>query len=200
MEPPLLEELGINFEHIWAKTYAVMVPNRAIDITYLDETDLAGPLVFALIFGFCLLFTGKVHFGYIYGFGGFGCVSITLLLNLLGESKSMDVWKTVSVLGLVAHDSFAISLISLRQQMLASLHQLYMLIYCLLPVVVLSALDIVLNLKGTLGLLLAVVAMCWCTVTATKLLESYLSMRAQRYLIAYPIGLFYSCFLLITIF
>jgi hypothetical protein len=27
-EPPLLEELGINFDHIWAKTQAVLIPTK----------------------------------------------------------------------------------------------------------------------------------------------------------------------------
>lgn len=34
-EPPLLEELGINFEHIWSKTLAVVLPTKKIDINYL---------------------------------------------------------------------------------------------------------------------------------------------------------------------
>lgn len=34
-EPPLLEELGINFEHIWSKTLAVILPTKKIDINYL---------------------------------------------------------------------------------------------------------------------------------------------------------------------
>lgn len=34
-EPPLLEELGINFEHIWSKTLAVILPTKRIDINYL---------------------------------------------------------------------------------------------------------------------------------------------------------------------
>lgn len=29
-EPPLLEELGVNFEHIWKKTQAVMYPTKVI--------------------------------------------------------------------------------------------------------------------------------------------------------------------------
>lgn len=29
-EPPLLEELGINFEHIWRKVYAVLILQRDI--------------------------------------------------------------------------------------------------------------------------------------------------------------------------
>ncbi len=59
-EPPLLEELGINFEHIWAKTRAVLVLTKRIDSLHLEDTDLAGPLVFALVFGFLLLLKGKV--------------------------------------------------------------------------------------------------------------------------------------------
>lgn len=34
-EPPLLEELGINFEHIGSKTLAVILPTKRIDINYL---------------------------------------------------------------------------------------------------------------------------------------------------------------------
>lgn len=29
-EPPLLEELGIHFDHIWAKTQAVLIPTKVI--------------------------------------------------------------------------------------------------------------------------------------------------------------------------
>jgi hypothetical protein len=169
-EPPLLEELGINFEHIWVKTKVVMVPVKNINVTYLDDTDLAGPLVFALIFGFLLLFSGKVHFGYIYGFGAFGCVALTLVLNLLSE-KPIDVWRTLSVLG-----------------------------YCILPIVGLSAVNVILDLTGFVGLLFSIFCVCWSTMAATKLFELYLDMREQRWLIAYPIILFYCCFVLITVF
>ncbi|CAN0172100.1 unnamed protein product, partial [Phaeothamnion confervicola] len=142
------------------------------DITYLDDTDLAGPLVFCLIFGACLLFTGKVHFGYIYGFGLFGCVATTLVLNLLSPGdKPIDVWKTCSVLG-----------------------------YCLLPVIGLAALNVVMDLRGAAGLALAASAVLWCSFAATRLFEQYLAMRPQRWLVAYPVALLYTCFVLITIF
>lgn len=39
-EPPLLEELGINFEHIWSKTLAVILPTKKIDINYLVSLGL----------------------------------------------------------------------------------------------------------------------------------------------------------------
>ncbi|CAM9403449.1 unnamed protein product [Sphacelaria rigidula] len=169
-EPPLLEELGINFEHIWSKTLAVILPTKRIDINYLDDTDLAGPLVFCLCFGLCLLLTGKPHFGYIYGFGMFGCAATFMVLNLIGE-KPIDVWKTASVLG-----------------------------YCLLPVIGLAALGIVKDLTGHVGHMLGGIAVVWCTISATRLFEEYLDMRRQRYLVAYPVGLLYACFVLITVY
>lgn len=54
-EPPLLEELGINFEHIWVKTQSVLLPTKKINEHILDDADLAGPLVFCFVFGMCLL-------------------------------------------------------------------------------------------------------------------------------------------------
>lgn len=55
VEPPLLEELGINFQHIWTKTVAVMIPTKKLDPEILADSDLAGPIVFFAIQGFCLL-------------------------------------------------------------------------------------------------------------------------------------------------
>lgn len=45
-EPPLLEELGVNWSHIQAKTLAVLNPFRRIDQHLMDDSDLAGPLLF----------------------------------------------------------------------------------------------------------------------------------------------------------
>ena len=87
----------------------------------MDDADLAGPLFFLLAFGCFLLLTGKVHFGYIYGFGVSGCVAMYLVLNLLSV-KEIDMWRVCSILG-----------------------------YGLLPVIVLAFLGIALSLKSTLG-------------------------------------------------
>lgn len=78
-EPPLLEELGINFDQITQKTLAVVNPLRTTDANILKDSDLAGPLVFCLAFGCFLLLSGKVSFGYIYGIGVMGkCVKVTV--------------------------------------------------------------------------------------------------------------------------
>lgn len=117
-EPPLLEELGIHFDHIWVKTQSVLNPMKKIDEHILDDTDLAGPLVFCFLFGVCLLLSAKVHFGYIYGFGVLGCGFVYLLMNLMSQSRSIDIYRVCSVLG-----------------------------YCLLPIIALAFINILFRVK-----------------------------------------------------
>lgn len=55
-EPPLLEELGINFSHIMGKTLAVLVPFRKTgNDLHVNDDDLAGPLIFGVLLGCFLL-------------------------------------------------------------------------------------------------------------------------------------------------
>ena len=54
-EPPLLEELGVNFGAIGTKTSAVLMLHKPIDASVLRDADLAGPLVFCVVLGLCLL-------------------------------------------------------------------------------------------------------------------------------------------------
>lgn len=143
-EPPLLEELGINFEHIRLKTMAVLNPLKVLSISFLiciyakqiadaesiTDQDLAGPLVFCMLFGIALLLHGKVHFGYIYGIGAqmkmplktdvfsgvLGCVGMYGLLNAMAPS-GISATCTASVLG-----------------------------YCMLPMALLSLLRVVVTL------------------------------------------------------
>ena len=177
-EPPLLEELGINLQHIFIKTRAVVLPlarfgHETQSVMHDDTDDLAGPLVFALALGGELLLTGKLQFSYIYGFGLFGCLSMTLVLNLMSP-MAVNIWTVASILG-----------------------------YALLPVNVLAVVKIFVVNLGKLekmGALLAVLTVAWCTVASTRLLEQKCGMRDQRYLVAYPIALLYSAFVMITIF
>ena len=77
-EPPLLEELGINFDHIIQKTKVVLNPLIGVDQSVVNETDLAGPLVIILALGSMLLLTGKMHFGYIYGISIFAVLQVVV--------------------------------------------------------------------------------------------------------------------------
>ncbi|KII92607.1 hypothetical protein PLICRDRAFT_89178 [Plicaturopsis crispa FD-325 SS-3] len=169
-EPPLLEELGINFSHIRAKSLTVLNPLRRIDEHIMDDADLAGPLLFCFCFGTFLLFSGKPQFGYIYGVGLLGSVSIYTLLNLMSET-GIDAYRVVSVMG-----------------------------YCLLPMVGVGAISVTRTLDGVIGYLLSILSIVWCTYAASGIFVAVLRMSDQRLLVAYPVGLFYGCFALLSVF
>lgn len=169
-EPPLLEELGINFSHIRAKSLTVLHPFQRVDERIMDDADLAGPLLFIICFGIFLLFSGKPQFGYIYGVGLLGSASIYTLLNLMSE-RGIDAYRVVSVLG-----------------------------YCLLPMVGVGALSVMVTLDGMVGYVLSVLSILWCTYAASGIFVAVLQMSDQRLLVAYPVGLLYGCFALLSVF
>lgn len=176
---PLLEELGINFDHIKKKTAAVLWPNQPLGEDILEDEDFAGPLCICLALGFSLLLTGKVHFGYIYGIGAMGCIGLYCVLNLMtgqqqegrGAHRGVDLMRVFSIQG-----------------------------YCLLPIALVAVVGIVFDLRGWLGTFLSMAAVFWCTFTSTRFFEQAMAMRRQRHLIAYPVFLLYACFALITVF
>mmetsp|Transcript_24486 Transcript_24486/g.28024 ORF Transcript_24486/g.28024 Transcript_24486/m.28024 type:complete len:449 (-) Transcript_24486:62-1408(-) len=176
-EPPLLEELGINISHIQTKSLAVILPvkyaKQAIDTKLMEDSDMAGPIVFAVLLAIELLLTGSFQFGYIYGFGLFGCLTTTLIINLMSPTDAISVWTVVSILG-----------------------------YSLLPVNLLAAINVFyrIRLMGDIGILLGMITIVWCTVSSTRLFERGCGLRDQRYLIGYPNALLYSAFVLLTIF
>jgi protein YIPF5/7 len=115
-ETPLLQELGINFSHIFQKTYMILNPLR-IDSHFVDDTDLAGPLLFCFLIAGFLLLSGKAHFGYIYGVAMVGCLFMYAILNVM-SSQSIQISQTASILG-----------------------------YALLPIVLLSSISIIVSLS-----------------------------------------------------
>ncbi|EJD02651.1 Yip1-domain-containing protein [Fomitiporia mediterranea MF3/22] len=169
-EQPLLEELGINFSHIRAKSLTVLNPFGRVDEHIMDDADLYGPLIFCFCFATCLLFSGKPQFGYIYGVALLGSASIYTLLNLMSET-GIDAYRVTSVLG-----------------------------YCLLPMVGVGALSVVTTLDGLKGLVLASLSIAWCTYAASGIFVAVLRMSQQRLLVAYPVGLLYGCFALFSVF
>lgn len=171
-EVPLLEELGINFDHIFKKTKSVLNPFATPDPSILDDVDLAGPLVFCLAFACSLLLLGKIHFGYVYGIVTLGTVGMYGLLSMMtSPDKSCSGLFVTSVLG-----------------------------YCLLPMVILSFSSFLFKLNGLTGLIVALIFIIWCSLSASKLFATSLAMIGQQILVAYPCALFYGVFALLTIF
>lgn len=169
-EAPLLEELGINPAYIIEKTRSVLNPFRSTDAAILQDTDLAGPVVFCVLFGFILLLSGKVHFGYIYGIGVIGCLSMYFLLNMMSVA-GVGLGIVVSVLG-----------------------------YCLLPMVGLAGVNLLLSLQGVIGTVLTLCSILWCSTSASKLFVTALDMHQQQPLVAYPCALVYGVFALLAVF
>lgn len=157
---------------ILEKAKAVLNPFASFDHSFGEDADMAGPLLFCLLLGFVLLFSGKVHFGVIYGQAIIGCLSIYVIVNLM-SSKGLDLYRTVSILG-----------------------------YSLVPIVILSFLLLGLFLKKSslLAFILSALAVAWSTNTATMIFVQTLSMKEQRWLLAYPLALLYASFVLITVF
>lgn len=169
-EPPLLEELGINLDHIWQKALTVLNPCKPADGSIMNETDLTGPIIFCVALGVTLMMAGKVHFGYVYGTSALACTGMFILLSLM-SSVSVSLGCVASVLG-----------------------------YCLLPMVALSAFAVFYSLQGFLGTLLAALGICWCSFSASKIFISTLAMDGQQLLVAYPCALLYGMFALLTVF
>lgn len=169
-ELPLLEELGINPQSIKNKIFGVLTLKR-VDKKFLEDSDMAGPILIFLSFAFSLVLQYKSCFGYIYGISLFGSVLVFLLLNLMSKNNSILLYNTISVLG-----------------------------YCLIPIVFLSFLAIVYSMKNILGLIFCCVAIILSSLNASRFFEIALEMYSQRWLIFYPIALFYTCFVLVTIY
>lgn len=171
-EPPLLQELGINFDHIKGKTLTVLNPlKRDINPDIMTDSDLAGPIIFVLIFGTLLLLAGKVQFGYVYGVGLFGIVSLHYLFKLMSNEVQIDLTRSASIIG-----------------------------YCLLPLVLVCAFGLVVSLDSMFGYVISGLAVTWCTYSALGLFTTVLKLHNVRPLIAYPLGLFYFVFALMAIF
>lgn len=169
-EPPILEELGIKPEEIKKKFLAILTQRGFKEVTTYE--DMAGAMFVLFLFGILLLCRGTYQFGNIYGAGSSGCVSIFLIINLLTKKGVyVELYSTISILG-----------------------------YSLLPFCFLAAGSIMLDLHSVVGVAFCTAIIAWSTITATRFFENNLDMQDQRYLIAYPIFLFYCVFNLLVIF
>ena len=170
IEPPLLEELGINPQNIKNKIIGVITLKR-IDKKFLEDSDMAGPLLVFLLFAFSSVLQYKINFGYIYGISVFGSILVFLLLNLMSKNNGILLYNTISVLG-----------------------------YCLIPIVLLSFIAVFMDMKNILGGIIAFLAIVLSSLNASRFFEIGLDMYSQRWIIFYPVALFYTCFVLVTIY
>ena len=182
-----------------AKTLAVLNPLARIDQHIMDDSDLAGPILFFFLFGTFLLFSGKVHFGYIYGLALLGVTSLHLILSLMSpplnpsESPSSAIHDHTSAPHSQGTSSHLSSTLTFPRS--ASV-----LGYCLLPLVMASLVGVVLPMDGMAGYVLTSLAIVWCTYSSSGMFCAVGRMRAMRGLVAYPLALFYGCFGIMEVF
>ncbi|KAI1846186.1 hypothetical protein JX265_010563 [Neoarthrinium moseri] len=203
-EPPLLEELGVNFDHIQRKTLAVLNPFSRVDQHLMDDSDLAGPMLFFIMFGFFLLFSGKVHFGYIYGLALMGSVALHTILSLMtpdGPTSPSHTAPQYSNPGYPgdpsSHDADGKGHLSATLTFTRSASVLG---YCLLPLVLTSLVGIVIPMDTPIGYILTSAAIVWCTTSASGMFCAVGRMSGMRGLVAYPLALFYVGFGIMSIF
>jgi hypothetical protein len=171
---PLLEELGIFPAHIFAKSQAVLHPMRHMNDDVVEDSDLAGPLCFCVILAFLLTLQGKMHFGAIYGLSVLGALFAQGLLTLMSDT-TVRLQLVISSLG-----------------------------YCLLPNLILAVVSTLhLWVVGTaVGIMLplSLLTVAWSAWCCTKMFTQAFVLDQQRFLVLYPVTLFYAVFAAITIF
>jgi len=178
------------------QTLAVLNPLARIDQHIMDDSDLAGPVLFFLLFGTFLLLSGKVHFGYIYGLALLGTAALHWILALMSPAPSSDPSSSSAIHDHHSPNSASPSLSST----LTFPRSASVLGYCLLPLVLTSLVGIVVPMDGMLGYVLTSLAIIWCTYSSSGMFCAVGRMRAMRGLVAYPLALFYGCFGLMEIF
>ncbi|KAK8818281.1 hypothetical protein WA556_006101, partial [Blastocystis sp. ATCC 50177/Nand II] len=169
-EPPLLEELGIDFSHIYNKIWVVLNPRARIDSVLSQDADLTGPILFCFLIALLLLLRGRVQFGYTYGFFFAGCFLIYLLIGLLNDSATgVTLSSITSILG-----------------------------YSIIPIVLLSGVSLVIPAKSIVSYILAIFCCLWSAFSASRFIEILIGSKDQRYIIMYPLILLYATFTLLT--
>ncbi|CAF9940447.1 MAG: hypothetical protein ALECFALPRED_008676 [Alectoria fallacina] len=203
-EPPLLEELGVNFGHIKGKTLTVLNPLQPISQHIMDDSDLAGPILFFLLFGTFLLFSGKVHFGYIYGLALVGSLSLHTIFSLMSPPPEGNSPTSTPSYAQPTHDHMSgAGGMGGGGQLSSTLtfpRSASVLGYCLLPLVLTSFVGVILPMDTAAGYVISSLAICWCTYSSSKMFCAVGRMRSMRGLVAYPLGLFYVGFGIMGIF
>nr|XP_043608745.1 protein YIPF5 homolog [Erigeron canadensis] len=171
-EPPLLEELGINTKQIWNKTVSILNPFK-VKTDIHEDADLSGPFLFLMAFGLFQLLAGKLHFGIILGWVTVASLFLYVVFNMLaGRNGNLDLYRCLSLIG-----------------------------YCMLPIVILSALGLFVPQGGVVVFGMMGVFVIWSTRVCTRLLVELASCGDEhRGLIAYACFLIYMLFSLLVVF
>ncbi|KAJ4829121.1 hypothetical protein Tsubulata_035897 [Turnera subulata] len=171
-EEPLLDELGIHPDQIWRKTKSILNPFR-VNPAFYKDSDLSGPIFLYLSLCLFQLLAGKIQFGVILGWIVVSSIFLYIVFNMLaGRNGNLDLHTCTSVVG-----------------------------YCLLPVVIFSAVSLFVPQGGPVRFVVAGVFVVWATRACTNLMVAVADGGEEhRGLIAYACFLIYTLFSLLVIF
>ncbi|KAL3838202.1 hypothetical protein ACJIZ3_022793 [Penstemon smallii] len=171
-EPPLLEELGINTKQIYQKTLSILNPFR-INHHLHEDGDLSGPFLFLMAFGLFQLLAGKLHFGILLGWVTMASMFLYVVFNMLaGKNGNLDMFTCFSLIG-----------------------------YCMLPIVMLSAVSLFLPQGGVVIMVATGMLVIWSTRVCARLVVELANCGDEhRGLIMYACFLIYMLFSLLVIF
>lgn len=97
-EAPLLDELGVDPRRIFEKAWRAALPWRAPAPDLLEDRDLAGPLLFHLLFGALLALRGRSCFRYLYSFNVVSVLVLHFVFALMSP-RDVDLSHTASIFG-----------------------------------------------------------------------------------------------------
>lgn len=188
----------------------------------MDDSDLAGPILFFVLYGTFLLLSGSVHFGFIYGLALFGSISLHLILSLMAPPSSSAAVGPSGVAPSAASSSYPAYAADPTGgagpaagpssstgvggvgggggSNLTFVRSASVLGYCLLPLVATSLVGIAMPMDTPLGIVLTTAAIMWCTWSASGIFCAVGCMKSMRGLVAYPLALFYVGFGIMGVF
>ena len=207
------------------KTLVVLNPMMTTEASIAGDSDLAGPIVFALAFGSFIMFSGKLYFNYIYGIGQFSenlensncqffnlCRTTRVPGDVRSPQPDVTVRRVLRVCGLragllsPAYGRWSVYLSITASLVLLSLPNLPP--RSVSPVSLSSSLSLALWATywqgrpsvGESSYFCCLYVVSRCTLSSSKLFVTALEMRQQQLLVAYPCALLYGVFALITMF
>lgn len=136
---------------------------------FMEESDMTGPILLMTCLGMLLLLKRKISFGFIYGYGFFGSLIIYFLLNMLLDNY-IQLYDVISLIG-----------------------------YNIAPILFVSVLNLFVNLRNPLGILLSVFFSILSTFQVVRILGTKFKLEKTKSLISYPLFLLYQTFIILII-
>lgn len=169
----------------------------------MDDSDIIGPLIFLVCFGFLLAFSGSLHFGYVYGLSLMGSTSLHVIISLM---TPLDDDPNVSSGGPTPYAAAGQPPPSHQHhpnELSATLtwsRSASVLGYCLIPLLATSVAGVFMPMDTPLGIVMTSAAIMWSTYSASGMFCAVGRLRSMRGLVAYPLALFYVGFGIMSIF